>query len=80
MTVRGKLTSKGQLVIPAILRRKHRLEAGTELLFLEDDLGRIVLQPITEESIDRMMGCLANGPDFLARWEEEHRQEDKNSQ
>lgn len=78
MAMRGKLTSKGQLVIPAVLRRKHRLETGTEMVFLEDALGRIVLQPLTEESIDRMMGCLANGPDYLSRWEEEHRHEDKN--
>jgi AbrB family looped-hinge helix DNA binding protein len=74
---RGKLTSKGQLVIPAGLRRKLGIETGTEFLFLEDEVGRIVLQPVTEDSIDRMMGCLADGPNFLANWEREHREEDK---
>ncbi len=70
-------TSKGQLVVPAELRRKHRIEAGTRVRFLEDQFGRIVIQPITEEYVDRVMGCLKDGPDLLAHWEVEHRQEGK---
>ena len=68
-------TSKGQLVVPAVLRRKHGIEAGTRVRFLEDRFGRIVLQPITEDYVDRVMGCLAEGPDLLAKWEKEHRRE-----
>jgi AbrB family looped-hinge helix DNA binding protein len=68
-------TSKGQLVIPAELRRKHKIEAGTKVKFLEDQFGRIVLQPITEEYIDRVMGLFAGGPDLLTSWEKEHREE-----
>ena len=45
--------------------------------FLEDQFGRIVLQPITEEYIDRVMGLFADGPDLLAIWEKEHREEGK---
>jgi AbrB family looped-hinge helix DNA binding protein len=68
-------TSKGQLVIPAELRRKHKIEAGTKVRVFEDQFGRIVLQPITDEYIDRVMGMLADGPDLLAIWEKEHRDE-----
>jgi AbrB family looped-hinge helix DNA binding protein len=67
-------TSKGQLVVPAELRRKHGIEPGTRVKFLEDEFGRIILQPITEQYIDRVMGCLA-GSDVLAMWQEEHRKE-----
>jgi AbrB family looped-hinge helix DNA binding protein len=70
-------TSKGQLVIPAELRRKHGIGAGTKVKLLEDEFGRIVLQPITETYIDRVMGCLADGPDLLAKWRDEHREEGK---
>jgi AbrB family looped-hinge helix DNA binding protein len=73
--VSATFTSKGQLVVPAALRRKHGIEAGTRVRFLEDQFGRIVLQPITEEYIDRVMGCLAEGVDLLATWEKEHREE-----
>lgn len=75
--VSSTFTSKGRLVIPAELRRKHGIKAGSKVKFLKK-LGRIVLQlPITEESIDRVMGLLAEGPDLLTVWEEEHRKEGK---
>jgi len=70
-------TSKGQLVIPAELRRKHKIQAGTKVRVLEDEFGRIVLQPLTEDYVDRVMGLLADGADLLAIWEKEHRAEGK---
>ncbi len=73
--ISATFTSKGQLVVPAELRRKHGISAGTKVKFLEDQFGRIVLQPITEDYIDRVMGCLSGGPDLLAQWQEEHRHE-----
>jgi AbrB family looped-hinge helix DNA binding protein len=73
--ISATFTSKGQLVIPAELRRRHGIQAGTRVKFLEDQFGRIVLQPVTEEYVDRIMGCLAGGPDLLAKWEDEHRKE-----
>jgi hypothetical protein len=35
----------------------------------------IALQPVTEDYVDRVMGCLADGPDLLAIWKKEHRRE-----
>ena len=68
-------TSKGRLVIPAELRRKHKIEAGTRVKISEDQFGRILLQPITDDYIDRVRGMFADGPDLLALWEKEHREE-----
>jgi AbrB family looped-hinge helix DNA binding protein len=68
-------SAKGQLVVPVELRRKHGIQAGTKVKFLEDEFGRIVVQPITEDYIDRVKGCLANGPDLLGKWTREHRDE-----
>jgi len=70
-------TSKGQLVIPAALRRKHKITAGTRVRVGEDELGRIVLQPITEEYVDRAMGCLRGGTDLVAKLKAERRREGK---
>ncbi len=67
--------SKGQLVIPAQLRRKHKITAGTKIRILEDQFGRIVLQPSNADYINRVRGILANGPDLLAIWKKEHREE-----
>jgi AbrB family looped-hinge helix DNA binding protein len=73
--ITATVTSKGQLVVPAEIRRKHGIAAGTKIKFLEDQFGRIVLQPLTAHYVDRIMGCLAEGPDMLAAWEIEHRAE-----
>ncbi len=74
----GTFTSKGQLVIPAELRRKHKIKAGTKVKFFEDEFGRIIIQPITEEYIDRLLGCLADGRrDLWALWQEGRRAERK---
>jgi len=70
-------TSKGQLVIPAELRRKHGIVAGTRVRFIEDQLGRIVLQPVTEEYIDRVRGCLRGSTDLVAALKAERRREGK---
>jgi len=70
-------TSKGQLVVPAELRRKHGIAAGTKVKFLEDQFGRIVLQPITVAFIDRVMVWLADGAVLLEKWRDEHRREGK---
>lgn len=41
------MTSKGQITIPADVRRKLRLRAGTKIDFAENKAGEIVLRPKT---------------------------------
>jgi AbrB family looped-hinge helix DNA binding protein len=51
------VTSKGQLVIPARLRRRFGIRPGTVIAFHEHN-DRIVLQPITPEFIRGLKGSL----------------------
>jgi AbrB family looped-hinge helix DNA binding protein len=51
------LTSKGQLVVPARLRRKYGIKPGTRICFVERD-HEIVFQPVTKEYIRRVCGML----------------------
>ncbi len=53
----GVVTSKGQLVIPAELRRKHGISKGTRVRF-EDIEGGIVVRPVSNNTIDRAYGIL----------------------
>lgn len=53
------VTSKGQLVIPAEIRRESGIKTGTKVHFLRDAWGRIILQPVTEEFIDALTGSLS---------------------
>ena len=49
------VTSKGQVVVPARLRRKFGIKAGTRLTFAEEK-GRNVMQPVTKEFISSFRG------------------------
>jgi AbrB family looped-hinge helix DNA binding protein len=52
------VTSKGQLVIPAELRRRYRIRKGTRVRFKEV-AGGILMRPITDEYIDSLRGIAA---------------------
>ena len=58
------VTTKGQLVIPAKLRRKYGIRQGTEVVFLEEE-QRIVLQPLTPEFVRGLRGSLKGDPSAL---------------
>ncbi len=49
------VTSKGQLVVPARLRRKYGIKPGTKICFIERH-GEIVFRPITREYIRTVCG------------------------
>ncbi|MBE0408818.1 MAG: AbrB/MazE/SpoVT family DNA-binding domain-containing protein [Anaerolineales bacterium] len=52
-----RATVKGQIVIPAELRRKYKIKAGTKINVI--DTGEaILLKPVTEESLKRLQGRL----------------------
>ena len=53
--------AKGQVVIPAKLRRKYGIEEGTRVDFLEEE-GRIVLQPVTREYVRTFRGMFKTRP------------------
>ena len=48
-------TIKGQIVIPAELRKKYGIKAGTKIQIIDEN-ERIVLQPITREYIHSLRG------------------------
>jgi AbrB family looped-hinge helix DNA binding protein len=58
------VTTKGQLVVPARLRRRYGIKKGTPIAFVEDD-GRIILQPVTREFIRGLRGSLKGHPSAL---------------
>ncbi len=51
------VTTKGEIVIPFRIRRRHGLRKGTQVCFIEqgDD---IVLRPVTDEYIDGIRGSM----------------------
>jgi len=68
------ISTKGQLVIPAELRRKYGIKPGTRVEVI-DRGDQIVLQPITEEYVRKLRGSLKGGN--ALRVLEEERRKDK---
>ena len=71
-----KITSKGQIVIPAGLRRKLRMKPGTRVAVHEDG-GQLILQPITDEYIDSLRGILGDTSGMIEQLRRDHVSEDK---
>ena len=68
------VTTKGQLVIPARLRRRFGIKKGTRVTFVED-AGRIIVQPVTREFIRGLRGSLKGEPSAFAALLEERKRE-----
>jgi len=58
------VSSKGQLVIPARLRKRFGITKGTVIAFVEDD-GRMIVQPVNREFIRGLRGSLKGKPSAL---------------
>ena len=66
-------TVKGQVVIPAALRKKCGIKPGTRIHVYERN-GRIIMQPITREYIQRVRGSLKGSGAMKILMEERKRE------
>lgn len=66
-------TAKGQIVIPADLRRKYGIKNGTKII-VTDAGDSIVLKPITEQYLRNLQGSL-KGKGLLKALMEERRKD-----
>ncbi|MBW2073012.1 MAG: AbrB/MazE/SpoVT family DNA-binding domain-containing protein [Deltaproteobacteria bacterium] len=58
---RVKVLAKGQLVIPAAIRKKYGIQPGTEIEIFEYD-NIIYLMPPAKDPVEAAMGCLPPTP------------------
>jgi AbrB family looped-hinge helix DNA binding protein len=65
------ISSKGQIVIPAGLRKRYGLQEGATVVFQEEG-GRLVLEPTTFATLYALQGSLKEFP-LEADLEEESR-------
>ncbi len=69
------ITKKGQIVIPAKLRKKYDITAGTTIR-VDDEDGKIVLTPVTSDYIGELRG-ITKGSGALRVLEQEREKERK---
>jgi len=55
------VSTKGQFVIPSEMRASLGIKPGTRISVTQEGL-RIVLEPVSEELVDKTRGMLAGGP------------------
>ena len=69
-----KVLGKGQIVIPAAIRKKYRIRPGTEVQIFEHG-NLIVLVPPAEDPVQSAMGCLPGEPSLAAELIEERKKD-----
>jgi len=59
------ITSKGQIVIPARIRKNFGIEEGTRIELIEDQAaGVIILKPVTPQYVHSLRGILKGSAAF----------------
>lgn len=76
MTQMATISSKGQLVIPAALRRKYKLKGGTRVSVGEKD-GYITLTPNPYDALQALRGCLSDVKEDVEGWMMEERRKER---
>ena len=66
-------SSKGQIVIPAQLRRKYNINRGTKLNVLDGD-GEIILRPVLQDAVRQARGLFRGGVSSLQELTRERRE------
>lgn len=61
MSVSVTISSKGQIVIPAELRKKYGLDEGVKILFHDED-GHLILEPSRFAEIYKLQGQFKRYP------------------
>ncbi len=69
-------TVKGQIVIPAHLRKKYGIKKGTPVNIYEQG-GKIIVEPIPDDPIETGKGMLKTKGRILARLLADRREESK---
>lgn len=68
------VSTKGQFVIPSEMRSALGIKPGTRICVTQEG-SKIVLEPVSEDLVDRTRGMLAGGPSLSKALLRERRRE-----
>jgi len=68
------VTVKGQIVIPAKIRRKFGIKKGTKIAFIEQN-GKLIIQPLDKNYFESLSGILGTDGDMLKGLMEDKKKE-----
>ncbi len=70
------VSTKGQFVIPAEMRTSLGIRPGTRIAVTQDG-SRIVLEPVSEDLVDKTRGFFSGKPSLSAELKRQRRRKDK---
>ena len=70
------ISTKGQFVIPAEMRTSLGIKPGTRIAVTQDG-SRIVLEPVSEELVDKTRGMFRGKPSLSAELKRQRQRKDK---
>lgn len=70
------VSTKGQFVIPSEMRASLGIRPGTRIAVTQDG-ARIVLEPVSEELVDKTQGLFSGGPSLSEELKRQRRQKDR---
>jgi len=68
------VTVKGQIVVPAKLRKKYGMNRGTKVAFIERE-GKVFIQPLDNNYFENLAGILGTNGDMLKSLMEDKKHE-----
>ena len=68
------VTVKGQIVVPAKIRRKFGIRKGTKIAFIEQH-GKLIIQPLDKSYFDSLAGVLGTEGKLLKSLMEDKKKE-----
>lgn len=68
------VTVKGQIVVPAKIRKKFGFKKGTKIAFIEQ-AGKLIIQPLDKSYFESLAGILGHEGDMLKSLMEDKKQE-----
>lgn len=72
-----KTLAKGQIVIPAAIRKKIGLKPGRKVLVTMEGERKVALEPLPEDPIRELRGILKGGPSLTRELLQERRRDRK---
>ncbi|HEV2468833.1 MAG TPA: AbrB/MazE/SpoVT family DNA-binding domain-containing protein [Candidatus Sulfotelmatobacter sp.] len=70
------VSTKGQFVIPSRMRESLGIKPGTRIAVTQEG-SRIVLEPVSEELVDKTVGLLAGGTSLSAELKRDRRRKER---
>lgn len=70
--MKTRVNAKGQIVLPAILRRKYGIKEGTRIIVIDNGDSIILKKPLSEQDLKRLQGSLKGSGVLKTLLDERH--------